>query len=229
MTPDDRKLLEALCVAMAGGLMADPDVDPRTVRWSGIADAASDALSAIRAAEGEEARAPTQSVRTIGGGKGTARDLTAEDTINVLRQELQQVQIANVVMRQRWELDQSALDAAESIIHALCDERASRRSHHRAMATVLRSYLREPTKSPKVLPAGHVPERLMVGMLVEWPGSGDARRVTRTESNGLAYGNTVPPLGHDWPIAQTDRRGAYAENVKITLAEPFALPESDNV
>lgn len=73
------------------------------------------------------------------------------------------------------------LEQAESIIHALCDERASRRSHHRAMATVLRSYLREPSAkpAPRILPVGHVPERLMVGMLV---------------SNGSGWHGCIGPL-----------------------------------
>lgn len=143
MTPDDRKLFESLCVAMAGGVLADQGLNPAMVRWGGIADAASDALSAIRAAEGEEAQEPTQSVRTIGGGAGTARDLTAGNTIHALAAKLDAARLA-VVLHEQMEAELvSKLDAAlserdqaEAIIHALVDERVQARWDFEALGRV---------------------------------------------------------------------------------------------
>lgn len=274
MTPDDRKLFEALCVAMAGGVLADQGVNPAMVRWSGIADAASDALSAIRAAEGEDATPEperncnnckhrdletyvspcdkcthahygtyaskweprdTQSVRTIVGGDGTVRDLTAEDTINGLRARLKEAESRCEVLLQelqhQWAAYQSDLDAADTIIHALCDERAmKRRLHHRTLmdyyragqqakdAEAILANVRDIVVAKPwrlVFPVGYAPQRLEVGMVV---GSKHLSRLVQIVRADEC--NAFDSLGGGW----TRDSSSHTYDMEWTLAAPFEVP-----
>lgn len=104
----------------------------------------------------------SQSVRTIGGGAGTASDLTTEGTISGLRARLTEAEIRAEELK--LELSQTdarcellaeekstlgeymvstwgSLDRAESIIHALCDERALARDSLRVHRGLLRNGL----------------------------------------------------------------------------------------
>lgn len=195
MTPDDRRLFEALCVAAvpAMGETGRPILLDRQdcARLTGNALSILEALrmteatpgmwktlSAIRAAEGEDEPTPTQSVRTVGGGAGTARDLTAEDTIRALTEKLTEkegkvkaLRAEVEILRGRvspflskvgdvleWQDHETILDAASraasdldhaaDIIYSLCMERAMHR-HCRRVDAARAQMLADDTRGPK--------------------------------------------------------------------------------
>lgn len=131
------------------------------------------------------------------------------------------------------------LRALEAIIHALCDERARMRDLYQGtkanwldasdrmhaaeskLERIAEMATPEPPKpARKVLPVGHVPERLEVGMVIAWDNCSGTRTI-RSIRNGIAVGGdgTCP----DWDIAEVDRRSP-PDKARIFLAAPFEVP-----
>ena len=225
MTPDDRRLFERLFCAVVASAEGDGPFN-----WGIITRDALNALSAIRTAEAEtpDAEQPNPWA-PFGPGEGKcafgypggsdlqARLKDAEARLDRMTQKhdtatSDAARFLAAVYEARDERD-----AAEGIIHALCDERASRRSARRVdaeRARLLADDLRGRKPARKVLPAGHVPERLMVGMVLHVAGEG-VHHVNRVSTHAAEAG----PL-----TLYRDRTSLGPYDFQVTLAAPFEVP-----
>lgn len=176
----------------------------------------------------------------------------AESRVDALEKDLAEEQrsvlrawAAHSHCRMRLDAACKECDAAESLIHALVDERVKRRDSYRLQyaawesehklatsaeraltrireifRTAQADWEREAAAEPKprrVLPVGHEPERLMPGMVVECLDYGP-RRLTSEVVNG----EIRDALGKWWFVDRNDAR--MATRYDIRLAAPFEVP-----
>ena len=236
MDERDRELFERLCVALAAGL-------PEYLRAGWADDLATDAgslLQAIRAAEGAEK--PQLRAPDLSEWVKLHKDLAATaDKVHALRVENDglRAKLAEAESRvacltgalpdgralpkhwervhtEEWAAAMNGLDAAEAIIHALVDERASQRWLRRGMADELKRLAHKP--SSKVLPAGTVPERLYPGMVIKY-GVCHFARVARL-NNGWVTLEVVEREGE--PPQYMERPVSVLTYSKLTA--PFEVP-----
>jgi hypothetical protein len=137
----DRPLFEALIVAIAGGMCADPGVICEKIGWVEVTEAAWKGLLAVRAAEGpEEAKPVTPGDLDLIWLEGECKSLRERLDASIVSAGVRAHEAyrngfadgARLTTRDWTEL----VDQSEAIIHALCNDRAHLRQWVREVTEV---------------------------------------------------------------------------------------------